>query len=63
MDRIFKPRKVFFSLLSVVFLQGLISYTANRLDENEPIQFFELSWPEGTSVHMLGLACAAGVIV
>ena len=40
----FKPRKVFFSLLSVVFLYSLILYTANRLDENELTQFFELSW-------------------
>ena len=39
MDRVFKRRKrFFFILLSVVFL-----YTANRPDENELIQFFELS--------------------
>ena len=40
MDRVFKRKKTcfFFSLLSVVFL-----YTANRPDENELIQSFELS--------------------
>ena len=39
MDRVFRQRKgFFFSLLSVVFL-----YIANQLDENELIQFFELS--------------------
>ena len=39
MNRVFKRRKPFFlSLLSVVFL-----YTANRPDENELIQLFELS--------------------
>ena len=41
MDRVFKRRKRFFfflRFLSVVFL-----YTANRPDENELNQFFEVS--------------------